>query len=227
MNLDERLYPGLLSQFWQMTHSERCAMSQLLAQIKPRVAVEVGTYKGGSLSLIARESERVYSIDVDPAIPVNFAHFKNTTFITESSATSLPALLGRFEREAVPLEFILIDGDHSEKGVRHDLNTVLRYQPVRDVHVLLHDSFNPLCRAGMLGADWLTAEHVAFADLDFIPGKVVQQGTHFDGQLWGGLALVVLQPGRHSGRPPLATGAWMQQRCAASDLGGRPAAKPN
>jgi hypothetical protein len=226
MNLDEVLYPGLLSLHWQMTHSERLGLCQLLQLIKPQVAVEVGTYKGGSLSAIARESGKVFSIDVDPAIPATFAHFTNTTFITEGSATSLPALLTRFEKEAVPLEFILIDGDHSAAGVRQDLNSVLRYNPVRDVYVLLHDSFNPQCRAGMLSADWLAAAHVAYAELDFIPGKVVQQGTHFDGQLWGGLALVVLSPTTIAGRPPFVTGDWTQKRCASSDIGGRAPAKP-
>lgn len=217
MNLDHLLYPGLLSQHWQMTNAERLAMWQLLQRVKPEVSVEVGTYQGGSLSLISTLSRSVYSIDIDPAIPEKFRRFHNTTFITESSVTSLPALLAKFEQEGTPLEFVLIDGDHSAHGVRTDLNTLLRYRPSRDVHILMHDSFNSECRSGMLSADWDSAHHVAFADLDFIPGKVVQQGGPFDGQLWGGLALVVLSPTPHAPLRPQVSADWMQRACAAAE----------
>jgi hypothetical protein len=215
MNPDELFYGGLLHQHWQMSQAERMAMSHLLATIQPKLAVEVGTYQAGSLSLIARHSGWVYSIDIDPAIPEKFSQFQNTTFITESSTTSLPALLARLEAERAPLEFILIDGDHSAEGVRRDLNSVLQFQPTRDVYVMMHDSFNPACRSGMLAADWATARHVSFADLDFIHGKVVQQGGPFDGELWGGLALLVLKAAPQPPVELLATSDWMQRKCAS------------
>ena len=214
MNPDDHLYSGLLHPHWQMSHAERMAMSHLLGLLRPKVAIEVGTYQGGSLSLIAAHSGWVYSLDIDPTIPKKFSQFRNTTFITESSATSLPALLTRLETEGAPLEFILIDGDHSREGVRRDLDTVLRYQPARRVHVLLHDSFNPECRAGMLAANWAEARHVAFADLDFIHGKIVQQGGPFDGELWGGLALLVLEPAVQPVCQPQQTSGNMQRVCA-------------
>lgn len=218
MNLDEFLYPDLRHEHWQMSHAERLAMAQLLRRLQPKLAVEVGTYRGGSLSLIARESGWVYSIDIDPEIPVKFASHGNVTFITESSVTSLPALLARLERESAPLEFVLIDGDHSREGVRRDLDALLAYRPTRDVWVMMHDSFNPECRAGMLAANWAAARHVAFADLDFIHGKVVQQGGPFDGELWGGLSLVRLTPEEQPPVSLLATADWMQKRCAASGV---------
>ena len=194
MNLDEFLYPTLLHTHWQMSPSERMAMCHILERIQPKLAIEIGTYKGGSLSLLSHHSGWVYSIDVDPEIPEKFAQFKNTTFITEDSGTSLPKLLSRLTLENAPLEFVLIDGDHSAEGVRRDLNAMLRFTPSRRVIVMLHDSFNPHCRRGMLEAEWSTARHVAFADLDFVHGKIVQQGGPFDGQMWGGLAVVVLEP---------------------------------
>lgn len=217
MNLDELLYPELLHQHWQMSQAERMAMCHVLRTVQPKLAVEVGTYQGGSLSLISEHSGWVYSLDIDPEIPAKFARFKNTTFITESSATSLPALLARLERENAPLEFVLIDGDHSSDGVRRDLDSVLRYRPSRRVFVMMHDSFNGDCRAGMLAANWAGARHVAFVDLDFIHGKIVQQGGPFDGQLWGGLALVVLDPAPQPPAQLIASSDWMQRKCARAD----------
>lgn len=215
MNIDDYLYPQLLHGNWQMSHPERMAVAHLLQRIRPKLAIEVGTYQGGSLSLISRFSGWVYSLDIDPKIPAKFAQFTNTTFITESSVTSLPALLARLQAEHAPLEFMLIDGDHSAEGVRCDLNAVLKYQPAREMFVLLHDSFNPECRRGMLAAEWSTARHVAFADLDFIHGKVVQQGGPFDGELWGGLALLVLHPDPQPPVQLLASSDWMQKKCAS------------
>lgn len=217
MNIEDTLYPDLLYKNWQMSHAERMAMCHIIQRIQPKLAIEVGTYQGGSLSLLAQYCGWIYSLDIDPEIPIKFAHFRNTTFITESSATSLPALLNRLEQESAPLEFILIDGDHSRQGVQRDLDTILRYRPSRRVHVLMHDSFNSECRAGMLGADWAAARHVAFADLDFIHGKVVQQGGPFDGELWGGLALLILDPAPQPQVELYATSTWMQQRCSRAD----------
>ena len=84
MNPDDHLYSGLLHPHWQMSHAERMAMSHLLGLLRPKVAIEVGTYQGGSLSLIAAHSGWVYSLDIDPTIPKKFSQFRNTTFITES-----------------------------------------------------------------------------------------------------------------------------------------------
>lgn len=217
MNIEDFFYPGLLHQKWQMSQAERMAMCHMLQLIQPKLAIEVGTYEGGSLSLLSAHCGWVYSLDIDPAIPQKFARFRNTTFITESSATSLPSLLRRLEQESAPLEFILVDGDHTREGVQRDLNAILEYQPSRRVHVLMHDSFNAECRSGMLGAAWSSARHVAFADLDFIHGKIVQQGGPFDGELWGGLALLILDP---APQPPVqlfATSSIMQQKCARKE----------
>ena len=101
--------------------------------------------------------------------------------------------------------------------MRRDLNSVLKYKPSRDVHVLLHDSFNTECRAGILSANWADARYVAFANLDFIPGQIMQQGGPFDGQLWGGLALVILKAEPQPAVQLLGTSEWMQRKCARPD----------
>ena len=48
---------------WQMTRCEKYAFASILEAARPAVAIEIGTYKGGSLQLIAEHAEKVYSID--------------------------------------------------------------------------------------------------------------------------------------------------------------------
>jgi len=191
---EERLYPHCLCENWQMNHSERMALTALLMRHKPQCSIEIGTYKGGSLSLIYQLSRCVYSLDIDPSIPEKFGYFKNVTFLTGSSTISLPLLLKALDSEGVPVDFILIDGDHSAEGIKRDLNSVLAYVPKRPLFVMLHDSFNPECRRGMLEASWDTSPYVQWVDLDFVPGRIVENGSSSDGEQWGGLALAYLTP---------------------------------
>jgi hypothetical protein len=47
----------------QISFGERAALEGVLAQIRPRVAIEIGTAEGGSLRRIARYSRLVHSIN--------------------------------------------------------------------------------------------------------------------------------------------------------------------
>src|SRR6185295_15111794 len=49
----------------QMSFGERAAVEGLLSELRPRVAVEIGTAEGGSLRRIAAHSAEVHSIDPD------------------------------------------------------------------------------------------------------------------------------------------------------------------
>jgi len=198
-NYKEILYPTCLCENWQMNDSERMALTALLLRHKPHCSIEIGTYKAGSLSLISQISRFVFSLDIDPDIPEKFGQLKNVTFLTGSSAVSLPLLLKALDDEQVHVDFILIDGDHSAEGVKRDLNSVLTYIPKKPLFVMMHDSFNPECRRGMLEADWNISLHVQWVDLDFVPGRIVENGSASQGELWGGLALVFLTPSIRSG----------------------------
>ena len=193
-NWEDILYPNCICENWQMNHSERMALTSLLMRHKPNCSIEVGTFKGGSLSLISQLSQFVYSLDIDPSIPEKFKQFENVTFITGSSVTSLPLLLKAFEEECFPVDFILIDGDHSAEGVKKDLNSVLGYKPLKPLFVMLHDSFNPECRKGMLEANWDESKYVRWVDLDFVPGRIVENGSDSQGEMWGGLAIAYFSP---------------------------------
>jgi glycosyltransferase involved in cell wall biosynthesis len=198
---EEVLYPNCVIPNWQMHDSERMGLGGLLARHQPTCAIEIGTYYGGSLSLISQYSDMVYSIDIDPEVPSRFAKPDNVSLFTGPSTTVLPELMNALDAQNVAVDFILIDGDHSSEGVRRDINLVLSYVPKKNTIIVMHDSFNPGCRRGMLEADWAACPHVAWVDLDFIPGRVIESSPDnpSSGEMWGGLALAILSPQQRSG----------------------------
>ena len=193
-NWQEILYPGCLCEHWQMNHSERLAMTALLSRHKPKCSIEIGTYQGGSLSLISQYSEMVYSIDIDPSIPEKFRYIENVCFLTGPSSVILPLLLKELDRGDIPVDFILIDGDHSAEGIKRDIDCLLSYVPKKPLFVIMHDSFNPECRRGMLEIDWEQSPYVGWVDLDFIPGRIIEHNGPTKGEMWGGLALAYFRP---------------------------------
>lgn len=129
---------------WQMTDAERSALAALLSELRPECAIELGTYKAGSLGIISKFSKQVYTLDIDPSCPDAYAErFPNAKFIVGKSNETLPPLIEKIQRSDVPLSFVLIDADHSEAGVRGDIENVIRYKPIRPLYIIMHDSFNP------------------------------------------------------------------------------------
>jgi hypothetical protein len=180
--------------YWMMSPAEQVAMLFLLERIKPEVSIEIGTRLGGSLQAISRFSRKVYAIDVDPDVPRRLAGlFPNVEYLVGASIEILPPLLARLEREKANLNFILVDGDHSAEGVQGDINCILRFRPVEPLYIVMHDSFNGECRAGLRSVHWNSNAYVHAVELDFVPG-VVNPSPAFRDQLWGGLALGILLP---------------------------------
>jgi hypothetical protein len=180
-----------------MTRWEKYGFASILEAARPKVAIEIGSYKGGSLQIIARYAEKIYSIDLDPSLKERLGHdLPNVEFLTGDSRQILPALLSRIMKSGEELGFVLIDGDHSTEGVRSDINNILRYMPVRPVFIVFHDSFNPDCRKGILTADWSACDHVHYLEVDFVPG--VYHFEAFDTSpprsMFGGLAVALMRP---------------------------------
>ena len=209
------LYADCLVDNWQMNDSERMALAGLLARQQPYCSIEVGTYCGGSLSLISQFSKMVFSIDIDDTIPSRFS-FPNVSFLTGPSTLILPHLLRELDKARTPVDFILIDGDHSESGVMGDIACLLAYIPKNPFFVLLHDSFNPECRRGMLNAGWEKSPYCHWVDIDFVPGRIVEHDGPSRGELWGGLAAAYFLPVVRSGDLNIArTADQMFQRLSA------------
>ncbi|MGI0492785.1 class I SAM-dependent methyltransferase [Alkalinema pantanalense CENA528] len=186
-----------LALHWQMTRCERYALASLLDAAKPDVAIEIGTYQGGSLQVISRKAQKVYSIDISPDCKAQLSpHFSNVEFLTGSSQDLLPQLLQQIQQNNEVLNFVLIDGDHSTEGVRRDINAVLQYVPTQPLYIVFHDSFHPPCRQGILAADWQQCEYIHYVEIDFIPG--VYHYEPFDTaeprSMYGGLAVAKMLP---------------------------------
>ena len=207
-DLDQALYPQCLHECWQMSHSERMTLWALLQHVKPRCAVEVGTYRGGSLSLIAQHSQVVFSIDIEP-MSASVRVFPNVSFLTGPSEELLPTLLDELSQQELDPQLILVDADHSREGVARDLDIVLKHSTRVPMWIVMHDSMNPGCRAGMLAADWAANPQIHFVDLDFVPGRLIEHGGGGTGDLWGGLGLACMLP--HDRQGPLTVGQSSQQ----------------
>jgi hypothetical protein len=187
-------------QYWMMAPAEQVALLFLLSQLRPTIAIEIGTRFGGSLQAISRYCDRVYSIDIDPHVITRLdGKFPNVEFLIGPSDQKLPPLLEELQRKRAPLSFALVDGDHSTEGVRRDINHLLQFKPTVPFYIVMHDSFNPACRAGLRLAQWGSNPHVHAVELDFVAG-IVNPAPVFRGQLWGGLALAVLLPKERTGR---------------------------
>lgn len=182
---------------WQMTFGERAALEGILSQLRPQIAIEIGTAEGGSLARVAHHSRHVHSFDlVRPELPAT--GLDNVTLHTGDSHALLPQLLERLAAEQANVDFVLVDGDHSADGVERDLRDLLSSAAIRRSVILLHDTLNDDVRDGLQRADPASEPKVVHADLDFIGGHLSRGGS-FHHQLWGGLGLVVVD---EEGRRP-------------------------
>lgn len=197
-------YEDEFPKFWQMTRWEKLAFIGLVNKINPEVAIEIGNAQGGSLQVLSKVCKKVYALDFSNEVHGKLKNefTKNVEFHTGDSKVLLPEILKKIELNGDKLGFILIDGDHSTEGVRADINSVLNnYIPIVDLYIIFHDSFNPICRKGIITADWTKNDYVHFVDIDFLPGNFFKDKYHNSekGSIWGGLSLAVLKPQKRVG----------------------------
>jgi hypothetical protein len=177
-----------------MEPAERVALLHVLRIAEPESAIEVGTDCGGSLEQICRHARSAYSIDLSPDVRARLEpEMPEVEFLTGDSREMIGVALRKCSDRGLPLGFVLLDGDHRPEGVRGDIEAVLAHRPTRPVWVLIHDSSNPGCRAGIAGSDWGGHPHVHAVDLDFVTGALCDD-PEFLNQIWGGFALALLLP---------------------------------
>jgi hypothetical protein len=187
---------------WQMTAWERLALRELAREASPDVAIEVGTYQGGSLQVLSKFATDVASIDIDSTVPERLSGiFPNVRFCTGDSSAILANLFTEYAAAGRSVGFILIDGDHSASGVSRDIRAVLQWRPSDPCVVLMHDSFNPDCRSGIASAPWASSPYVQEIEVDFVPG-VFHEAAHDTAAaatMWGGFARALLTPEARQG----------------------------
>ena len=180
--------PLFASGAWQMSFGERAALEGLLAELRPALAIEIGTAQGGSLDRIAAHAGEVHTIDLEPpaeGLP------DNVTAHAGDSRAVLPDLLGAFAAEGRNVDFVLVDGDHSTEGARADLESLLASPAVGRTAIAMHDTMFPPTRRGLEAALPAGRDGVVYADLDFVCGFVGRRAD-IAGEPWGGLGLVVV-----------------------------------
>jgi cephalosporin hydroxylase len=187
---------------WQMTNCEKFALIRSLQNLQPAVAIEVGTYQGGSLQVISRYASEVVSIDIDPTISEQLSGlFGNVRFFSGDSSHLLSQTLQSYAGSDKKVGFILIDGDHSTEGVRRDIKALLEWKPEADCVVLFHDAFNPACREGIRTAGWGKSPYVHSVELDYVPG-IYHEHAYDTAQarsMWGGFARAILRSAPRQG----------------------------
>jgi FkbM family methyltransferase len=128
-----------------MTMSERVLLYGLIAGLRPRRCLEVGTFKGGSALIIAAALDDLGDgrlACVDPNAQIQPEHWQSiahrATLFQAPSPDVLPqaslAVGGKFD-------FALIDGDHSTEGVIRDIQGVIPHLE-NEAYLLFHDAHN-------------------------------------------------------------------------------------
>jgi Methyltransferase domain len=174
---------------WQMGFGERAAIVGLLSELRPRLAVEVGTAEGGGLRRLAAHAEVVHAFDLrEPAAELR--ELGNVVFHVGDSHVLLPAVLEQLAAEGEEVGFALVDGDHSADGVAQDVTSLLDSPAFRRGVIVAHDSINPEVRRGLERIDYEAWPKVRYVELDHVPGYLFREPL--DGELWMGLALIVV-----------------------------------
>ncbi len=173
----------------QMSFGERAALEGILAQLRPSVAIEIGTAQGGSLARIAGYSDEVHSIDLSHD-ELDVEAPPNVRLHTGPSAKVLPSLLEELASGGRAVDFALVDGDHSYEGVIGDIRTLLDSPCTARAVILVHDSVNEEIRTGIEHAGIDAYDKVVYLEPDFVPGYVYRTGSARR-MAWGGLALII------------------------------------
>ncbi|HWQ28016.1 MAG TPA: class I SAM-dependent methyltransferase [Dehalococcoidia bacterium] len=165
---------GLEPVGWMMSPSERLAMIGLLATLRPGHSLELGCAEGGLTAWLSAYSGHVVTVDIDERVLRMTERFPNV----EPLCTTTEEAVRRLEGERRTFDLTVIDADHSESGVRRDLEAALRFSRF----IILHDTYYPPCREGMEAV--LDGRDV-YRELDLVPGGLQPDG------LWGGLGIVI------------------------------------
>lgn len=128
----------------QLDQCERLMLYTLVRSISPEVVVEVGTFQGGSASIIhaaltAAGRGRLWCIDPKPQLKINWNDLADRATLIEDYSPAAFATVA--EQIPGPIEFAFIDGIHRYESVVADTEAVLPLL-ARDAWLLYHDAFH-------------------------------------------------------------------------------------
>lgn len=167
--------------YWAMGIGDKSVVLLLAASLRPAVAIDAGTFLGGSAQALAMFADRVITIDCDRDRADHVSHLANVEFRCGVAAEVLKEVL----QQESAVELIVLDADHTTAGISAEVEQVLRFPPSQLRAVLIHDSALDTCRAGLDSVDWHSDPAIRGVTLDFLPGEVNEVG-----RMVGGMALV-------------------------------------
>lgn len=155
--------------------------------------------------MIAEWSTTVHSFDLAPEVPVEPP---NVVFHVGDTRSTLPAALAELAGAGVNVDFVLVDADHSRRGVAADVRAILDSPAISRAIILLHDAANEDVRAGIRDAD-LDRPKVMLADLSFTtPSERLGPFR----ERWGGFGMIVVDESgefwEHPRHGVLANASW-------------------
>lgn len=172
---------------WQMTLGERAAVEGVLAQLRPSLAIEIGSMEGACLRRIAAHAGEVHSFDLQPP---SLAMPDNVVVHTGDSHALLAPFLAELAAQGRNVDFVLVDGDHSAQGVRQDIEDLLDSRATGRTIILIHDTTNEEVRRGLDAVHFAAWPKVEYVELDWVPGQLFT-APGLNNELWSGLGLVV------------------------------------
>jgi hypothetical protein len=158
---------------WLMSTREKLGLIGLLHCLKPKKVLELGYHRGGATKWLSQFAEKVITVDVNEFVADSPDLFHN---VEAWNCHTLEAA-SRIKKEQLFFDLAIIDADHSRQSVSADINGIIGHSDI----ILMHDSFNPNCRKGIIDA--LRGQRTHAYYLDFIPSVSKSDG------LWGGLAI--------------------------------------
>jgi hypothetical protein len=177
-----------------MSSGEKAAIEGLVAQLAPRLALEIGAAEGASTQWLAERVEEVHTVDLSPPqrpLP------ENVVVHTGDSHEILPELLASLASQGRNVDLALVDGDHSATGVRQDLEDLLGSPALGRSAILIHDVANERVRAGLDAVRFGAWPKVAYVHLDWVPGQLFRE-PGLEQELWYGLGLVLVDATRQA-----------------------------
>jgi predicted O-methyltransferase YrrM len=171
--------------------------AKIISDLKPKVALEIGTLHGGTLCLLSRLADpgaTIVSVDLPLGefgggykwfyVPIfkGFARFRQRIHLLRADSHA-PATLSAVQNILGnrQLDLLFIDGDHSYQGVRHDF-----------------ELYHPLVRPGGVVAFHDVAEHAdRTCEVSRFWDEVKQRYRHTEvirdrNQGWAGIGLLYI-----------------------------------
>jgi Methyltransferase domain len=175
-----------------MSGGEQAAIEGLLARLRPRIAVEIGTAEGAAARFLAARAEEVHVFDLEPP---KLEMPENVAVHIGDSHELLPAVLAQLTEQGRNVDFAIVDGDHSAAGARQDIEDLLDSPAVGRTVIAIHDTVNERVRLGVEAVRYAAWPKVAYVHLDWIPGQLFRE-PGLENELWYGLGLVVVDSSR-------------------------------